>query len=193
MTVLLRTVGLTRGGLRRHLTLLGALSMIVTAIAFVATPARGGAATAEGTTAKSSATRGKPARVVEVTDGDSIKVRMIRSGVPRNVRLIGIDTPETHGRVECGGPEASRSLRRMLPPGQVVRLISDPNQDNRDLFNRLLRYVTKPNGRDMGRKQVRRGWARIFIFGGETFERRPSYRRARRAAQDADRGTWSLC
>lgn len=128
-----------------------------------------------------------------MTDGDSIKVRLVGSDAPRNVRLIGIDTPEVHGRVECGGPEASRSLKRMLPLGTVVRLESDPNQDNRDLFNRLLRYVKKPSGRDVARKQLRRGWAEILHFGGETFERVRSYERAMEAAKAAERGTWGRC
>jgi endonuclease YncB( thermonuclease family) len=151
------------------------------------------AGSADGTANDLSRPRGKRARVVEVTDGDSIKVRLVRSDAPRNVRLIGIDTPEVHGQRECGGPEAGRSLRRMLPVGAVVRLVRDPHQDNRDLFNRLLRYVEKPGGADLGRKQVRLGWARVFIFGGETFERKRSYRRAMRAAKDAERGTWGLC
>jgi endonuclease YncB( thermonuclease family) len=166
-----------------------------TSLAVVVSPASGSEAVVAADSQLSEVSRhqGKRARVVEVTDGDSIKVRLLRSDAPRNVRLIGIDTPEVHGRVECGGPAASRSLKKMLALGSVVRLVRDPEQDNRDLFNRLLRYVEKPGGQDVGRKQLRRGWARVFVFGGETFERIRSYRRAANAAEAAERGTWSRC
>jgi Excalibur calcium-binding domain len=40
-------------------------------------------------------------RVIEVTDGDTIEVRT--QGKRRDVRLIGIDTPEVSGGQECGG------------------------------------------------------------------------------------------
>lgn len=177
------------------LPLLGALSLSITLLTLLPSHASsaGAIAAVSSTVSEAPRTAGKRARVVEVTDGDSIKVRLVRSGAPRNVRLIGIDTPETHGRVECGGPKASRSLKRALPLGTVVRLVRDPNQDNRDLFNRLLRYVVKPSGHDVARKQLRRGWARVFQFGGETFGRAPTYHRAMETAEAADRGIWALC
>jgi endonuclease YncB( thermonuclease family) len=49
------------------------------------------------------------ARVVEVVDGDTIKVTLHKK--EEQVRLIGVDTPETKHPskpVECFGPEASR-------------------------------------------------------------------------------------
>jgi endonuclease YncB( thermonuclease family) len=48
--------------------------------------------------------RTQRARVVSVTDGDTIKVRF--KGRRRDVRLIGIDTPEVYGGAECGGRAA---------------------------------------------------------------------------------------
>jgi endonuclease YncB( thermonuclease family) len=179
--------------MHKRFTLLAALALVAGFLTLLSAPAQ--ATRSEGATAVAAAAAvvKERARVVEVTDGDSIKVRLIKSGAPRNVRLIGIDTPETHGHVECGGPRASRSLEKMLPVGQVVKLVTDPQQDNRDLFNRLLRYVVKPGGKDVGRRQVAKGWARIFIFGGESFDRVPSYRKARKAAKRDDRGTWGLC
>jgi hypothetical protein len=47
------------------------------------------------------------AQVVRVVDGDTIVVRAEARQL--TVRLLGIDTPETHGGpAECGGPAASR-------------------------------------------------------------------------------------
>jgi len=63
----------------------------------------------------------KAARVVSVTDGDTIEVR--QRGRTRDVRLIGIDTPEVSFGLECGGRQASKSMKQMLSPGDRVRLI----------------------------------------------------------------------
>jgi endonuclease YncB( thermonuclease family) len=131
------------------------------------------------------------ARVVEVVDGDTVRVRL-SSGAVRSVRMIGIDTPEVYGGVECGGPEASESLDGLLPEGRRVTLVSDPTQDRKDRYDRLLRYVVK-SGRDMNRVQLRRGWARVYVYGGNPFERVGSYRDARDAARAGDRGIWALC
>src|SRR4051812_50150965 len=50
-------------------------------------------------------------RVVSVVDGDTLHVRA--GGRQETVRLIGIDTPETHRPgtpVECGGPAATAAV-----------------------------------------------------------------------------------
>jgi endonuclease YncB( thermonuclease family) len=131
------------------------------------------------------------ARVVTVVDGDTIKVRLA-GGKRRSVRLIGIDTPEVYGGVECGGRKASRSMRRLAPRGTRVVLVSDPTQDNVDRYGRLLRYVMK-SGRDLNRAQVHRGWASVYVYDGNPFKRVGGYRTSQRAAQAAPRGIWHLC
>lgn len=128
-------------------------------------------------------------RVTDIADGDTISVEL--RGREESIRLIGIDTPEVYFGEECGGAAASRSINRMLEPGDRVTLIRDPSQDNRDSYNRLLRYVVH-GGRDVGRVQIRRGWAAVFVFE-ERFDRVGSYRRAQRKARHADRGVWRRC
>lgn len=130
------------------------------------------------------------ARVVSVVDGDTIRVRF--DGKQRKVRLIGIDTPEVYGKRECGGKQASSSLRRLLRRGQKVKLISDPTQDGRDRYGRLLRYVER-GGTDVGRKQVARGWARVYVYGGKPFARVKKYRRSQAKAKRAKKGAWGRC
>jgi len=133
------------------------------------------------------------ARVIKVIDGDTVDVRMT-GGAKRRVRLVGIDTPEVYGRVECGGRKASASLMRLLPAGTGVRLISDPTQARTDRYGRLLRYVTKSStGADMNRKQVWSGWARVYVYDHVPFKRVGSYRDAQRSANAHDRGIWKLC
>ena len=129
------------------------------------------------------------ARVVAVTDGDTIRVRV--GGRERDVRLIGIDTPEVYPDAECGGAQAEASMRQLLSPGDRVRLLSDRSQDSRDVYGRLLRYVER-RGNDVGRKQVGRGWAEVYVF--ETpFTRVGGYRRSSDKAESRDRGAWKRC
>src|SRR4051812_9959267 len=74
------------------------------------------------------------ARVVRVVDGDTV----VLSGLGKT-RLIGVDTPEVYGGVECYGREASAFTKRTLPPGESVRyrLGTEP----RDRYGRALAYV----------------------------------------------------
>ena len=73
----------------------------------------------------------------------------------------GIDTPEVYFGEECGGKEASRSMKGELSRGDRVVMLRDSTQDGRDSYGRLLRYVEK-GGKDVGRKQVRSGWAKVY-------------------------------
>lgn len=132
-------------------------------------------------------------RVDQVIDGDTVDV-LLRGGAVKRVRMIGIDTPEVYGGVECGGPEASASLKLLLPEGRRVRLVSDPSQDRVDRYGRLLRYVIDAEqSRDVNRTQIWRGWARVYVYNGNPFRRVDTYRRAQRSAKDAERGSWGLC
>ena len=121
----------------------------------------------------------KRATVTDIADGDTIEVR--QRGRLRDVRLVGIDTPEVFFGAECGGAEASNSIKRMLQVGDRVTLIRDPTQDNRDAFDRLLRYVERGD-RDIGRRQVRQGWAKVFVFESP-FRRVGKYRKAQSRAR----------
>src|SRR3954449_12548626 len=80
------------------------------------------------------------ARVTRVVDGDTVAVSIDGAGgEERSVRLLGIDTPETHRPgtpIECGGPEASANMARLTPPGTRVTLESDPSQDRVDRYGR---------------------------------------------------------
>jgi len=130
------------------------------------------------------------ARVVRVIDGDTVDVR--RNGHTHRVRLIGIDTPEVYGGVECGGRRASASLRRLLPRGVRVTLVSDPSQDRVDRYGRQLRYLHR-RGRDVNKVQVHRGRARVYVYDHNPFRRVAGYRDAQRSARAHNRGIWRSC
>lgn len=109
------------------------------------------------------------------------------------VRFIGIDTPEVYPDVECGGPEATSSMERLLEPGDRVKLVRDRSQGNRDSYGRLLRYV-EFEGRDLGRKQVSKGWAGVYVFDFDRpFDRLGPYERAEGQARAGERGAWGNC
>src|SRR4051812_2411578 len=134
------------------------------------------------------------ARVVRVVDGDTIRVAT--GGGEEDVRMLGIDTPETHRPgvpIECGGPQASRHLAALLPAGTAVALERDPGQDRVDRYGRLLAYVRLADGRLAEDAQVASGWATVYVFEGRPVSRDSELRRAMRAARAAGRGVWGSC
>lgn len=78
----------------------------------------------------------QPATVVEVVDGDTIKVQMDGRIYP--VRYIGIDAPESTIQKEYFGKEASQRNFELVSGREVV-LYRD--QSETDRYDRLLRFV----------------------------------------------------
>lgn len=132
-------------------------------------------------------------RVTKVVDGDTIKT--IRGSRRYTVRIIGIDTPETVRpgvSVECGGAQSSASMKQLAPVGSRVLLKTDPSQSTRDRFGRLLAYVQR-RGADLGRAQIGRGHAKVYVFGGKPFSQLAAHRRSQASARAAGRGVWTTC
>lgn len=133
------------------------------------------------------------ATVVRVVDGDTIKVLI--DGQEKYVRLIGIDTPETHKpgvKIECGALDASANMVRLAPVGAKATLTADPTQDKVDRYGRLLAYV-KVKRRSLQLEQVYAGWAEVYVYQGHPFQRTDDYRQAEKVAQRAHRGVWGQC
>jgi endonuclease YncB( thermonuclease family) len=131
------------------------------------------------------------ARVVRVTDGDTLRVRL-SDGREENVRVLGIDTPEDHDPVECGGPEATAAMATLAPVGSTVLLVSDPTQGDRDRYDRLLRYVERKD-RDVGKALVASGHAQVFVFHDDPFRRTDAYRKVEKRSERLDAGLWASC
>ena len=123
------------------------------------------------------------ATVTKNTDGDTLRL----SGIGR-VRLIGVDTPEVYGGVECYGREASAFTKRVLPPGTSVRyrLGVEP----RDRYGRALAYVWLRDGRFFNLMLVERGYAQVLTIPPNV-DFADRFRSAQRRAREADRGLWS--
>ncbi|MGH3119274.1 MAG: thermonuclease family protein [Gaiellales bacterium] len=138
--------------------------------------------------------------VARVVDGDTIEVEIMEVvpgpgagdtsvGQTYDVRLLGIDTPESvrpGTPVECFGGESSAATTALLQ-SQEVRLVKDVEEVDR--YDRLLRYVYM--GDEMANARlVLNGYAAVYTYP-------PNIRHAeffvelQRQARDADSGLWA--
>lgn len=125
--------------------------------------------------------------VVSVADGDTITVDI--AGTVERVRLIGIDSPEISGPVECFGPEAADFAKSLLT-GTSVELAADPTQDDRDRYGRLLRYVQLPDGTDVNATLVAGGYAYEYTYD-KPYARQGQYRDQEATARARTVGLWA--
>jgi len=128
-------------------------------------------------------------RVVEVVDGDTIRVDL--NGEETPVRLIGIDTPEKDGPYtdeECFGEQATRYTAEALG-GRDVELEFDVERTDR--FDRTLAYVWIDDGL-LNERILEEGYAVLATFP-------PSVRyvdrftAAQRGAREKQAGLWGTC
>jgi micrococcal nuclease len=144
--------------------------------------------------------------VVRAVDGDTLEVRLDGGGGTEDVRLIGVDTPETvkpDTPVQCFGPQAS-AFQHRVAEGRRVRLVV--GAEPRDVYGRLLAYAylrpgprvsdnpRRPAQRErfLNAELLRRGLARTLaippnIGFAERFEA------LQRGAARAGRGLWGQC
>lgn len=145
---------------------------------------------------------GMQAEVVEVVDGDTIKV-VFPDGRRETARLLGVDTPEIYGENKAGEFEgvpdtevanacldrwaeraSSYAKNRLL--GETVTLQFDENEPERGYYGRLLVYVHDEEG-EFNYALVTKGLARVY---DSKFQHRERYYEAEDAAQQAGVGLW---
>jgi endonuclease YncB( thermonuclease family) len=130
--------------------------------------------------------------VKTVVDGDTVEISPAIGGNDE-VRLIGVDTPETVDRdspVQPYGPEASRFTTRELE-GERVRLEFD--EDREDDLGRLLAYVRVGGGgaATFNETLLSQGYAQLWVIPpNDRYEAR--FRQAQQQAKGAGRGIWGL-
>lgn len=128
--------------------------------------------------------------VVYVYDGDTIAVNML--GNIEKVRLIGVDTPETHDPdtpLQCFGNEASNYSKENLL-NKKVRLEADPLNQNRDRYERLLRYVYIDSSL-WNKKLIEGGYA--FAYLRYPFSKLDEFKNIESIARENNTGLWSKC
>lgn len=124
-------------------------------------------------------------------DGDTISVDM--NGKKETVRMIGVDTPETHKPntpVQCYGPAAAAYTKTIIGTNKV-RLQSDPQSTDRDRYDRLLRYVYLPDGRLVQKELIANGYG--FAYTQFPFTKSDEFVQAQESAKSANKGLWGNC
>jgi micrococcal nuclease len=128
-------------------------------------------------------------QVVRAVDGDTLEVAL--GGGREDVRLIGVDTPETvkpGTPVQCFGPRAS-AFTHGVADGRRARL--ELGAERRDVYGRLLAYV-RIGPHFLNAMLLRRGLARtLTIPPNDRFA--PRFRRIELGAARTGRGLWGAC
>ncbi|MCX2728525.1 thermonuclease family protein (plasmid) [Thermomicrobium sp. 4228-Ro] len=126
------------------------------------------------------------ATVTNVVDGDTIDVDL--GGQTVRVRLIGVDTPEVYGTVECYGRAASDFTRSWLL-GKQVGLEKDVSETDR--YGRVLRYVWI-GPYLFNELLVRQGYAGVATYPPDV---KYTWRfvEAERVAREERAGLWGAC
>ena len=130
-------------------------------------------------------------QVSSFADGDTITVSM--NGAEEKVRLIGVDTPETHDprkNVQCFGQAAAAFTKNLIGANRV-RLEADPQNTNRDRYGRLLRYVYLPSGQLVNAEIIKQGYGFAYVYF--PFSKLDEFRNYQKQAQAAERGLWGKC
>jgi micrococcal nuclease len=128
-------------------------------------------------------------RVVEVVDGDTIRVDL--NGEETPVRLIGIDTPEKDGPYtdeECFGVRATQFTARALG-GRDVELEFDVERTDR--YDRTLAYVWIDDSL-FNERILREGYA-VLATCPPNVRYVDRFTTAQQRARDGQAGLWGAC
>jgi len=139
-----------------------------------------------------------PLRVTHIVDGDTIDVEAT-PGVIVRVRLVGIDTPESHGNrhgeAMPEGLSAATALAELLPAGTPVRLWGPGDTLQRDRYGRVLAApLLGATGWDsLEEHQIAAGWTVYWRKYGEIDqpELHQRWLAAEAAAHEELRGAWA--
>jgi len=140
--------------------------------------------------------------VLNVVDGDTLKIE--HQGRIENLRLIGIDTPESRVNKKAQkdaarkqedlkkmillGREATRYVKLLVKPGDPIRVEFD--RQIRDKYGRLLGYVYLTDGKMLNEEIVKAGYASLLTYPPNVkYEHK--FLRAYREARENNRGLWS--
>jgi micrococcal nuclease len=126
-------------------------------------------------------------KVLEVVDGDTIKVEKYGT-----LRLIGIDTPETKDPrkpVQCYGIEASEKAKSLLQ-GKTVKLEFDSSQGELDKYGRTLAYVFLEDGTFFNLEMIKQGYAHEYTYN-KKYKYQTSFKEAESKASSNQLGLWS--
>lgn len=145
---------------------------------------------------------GYSAKVINVIDGDTLKVEL--AGQVESIRLIGIDTPESKANKKAK-KDASRSqqdirtivglgkaacsfTKSMVKPGDLVQIEQDVQP--RDRYGRILGYVYLSSGKMLNEEIISAGYASVMTIPPNV-RHQDLFVRANRTAREKKLGLWA--
>lgn len=150
------------------------------------------------------------ATVTDVTDGDTIDVTLDSDGTEYEIRVLGLDTPETkrNGQYESieewegieddryladWGETAKDYAQTEFPDGTSVQITVDSEEDEFDVYDRLLAYIRYDKSGDgamdtlYNEDIISQGYARVY---GSNLSRHDEFWQAEADARAAGRRVW---
>ena len=116
-------------------------------------------------------------KISQVLDGDSIKVISIFNKIEKEIRLYGLDAPETKMNRKLKEDEKKtqvagkflmqlgmlslKYILKLAPPETKITLITE-KENFQDFYGRQLAYVILPDGTCLNEILVREGYAKAF-------------------------------
>ena len=119
--------------------------------------------------------------VDRIVDGDTL---VLDNG--EYVRLLGVDAPEDD---ECFAEESTDHLESLVL-GETVTLEADLENDDRDAYDRLLRYVFV-DGENINLQMVSEGYAQFYDSYPLTLD--DEFEEAESSASDSGLAIWEAC
>lgn len=145
------------------------------------------------------------ATVTRIVDGDTVEVKF-KNGETDTIRMIGVDSPETNPAnedpSEFNVPDTAHGSEWLLEwadraksfakediGGKQVRIVTEPEGDQRGSYGRLLAYIYI-SGSNFNQQLIKQGYARRY--DDSQFTLRSEFGQLEQNAQDASRGLWAF-
>ncbi len=126
--------------------------------------------------------------VMSVIDGDSFVVLM--NNELKEIRLLGINTPEIDNPRQCYGLEAKQKSEDLLI-GQSVFLLPDLKNTDKDIYGRSLRYAYLKDNTQVNALLLKSGFARFYDNFPLAYSQ--YYAKLEQEAQKNKVGLWGNC
>jgi micrococcal nuclease len=132
-----------------------------------------------------------PATIVKNIDGDTVGINV--NGKDETIRMLCVDTPETHHPrlgVQPFGPEAADFTKKTLYPGRKVEIELGIG-GGRDKYGRLLAYIYV-DGKMFNEMLLEQGLARVAYIYAPNTKYVDEFYTIQKEAQQKGIGIWSI-
>lgn len=134
------------------------------------------------------ASSGELVTMTRAVDGDTIEISPTIDGI-EDVRLIGIDTPETSS--DCGTQPFANEAEQHTAQYTGGEVALEFDEERTDQYGRLLAYVYVPGGDMLNQELTRRGLAQVATFPPNV-KYESVFLDAQSESQAESLGIWSL-